>query len=524
MWVNMPMVDFPDMSAAKASNKLYRHLAKYDQHIADKIVFLAGLPKVEYDQQRKEAALHLGVRPATLDAEVTATRRDMADPEAALPEFSDDDLALRFSEKYKDHLRYTAKFGSWNEWVGSHWKPDETLHVFTLARVVCREASQECHPSVVKSISSAATVAAVERLARNDRKHATRVDRWDSDPWIIATPGGTVDLKTGELHPPSPNDHCTKVTAVTPGGACPIWRDFLKRVTNNDDKLQTFLQRVIGYSLTGTTTEQALFFFYGTGGNGKGVFLNTISSILGDYASVASMDTFTSSPSDRHPTDLAMLRGARLAVSQETEEGRAWAESRVKAMTGGDPITARFMRQDFFTYQPQFKLMIAGNHKPSLKNVDAAIRRRFNLIPFTVTIPKHERDLDLPDKLKAEWPGILQWAIDGCIGWQEVGLKAPQVVTDATDEYLSSEDGMSLWLKDRCEFNELYDEQSTNLYKDYAAWMMASGEKPSTQKSFTQAMEGKGYSRITGRRHATFKGIRLEFRQTSYHETADDRA
>jgi putative DNA primase/helicase len=174
-------------------------------------------------------------------------------------------------------------------------------------------------------------------------------------------------------------DHMTKITAIAPGGDCPQWLAFLKTITNCDKERQTFLQRVAGYCLTGSTREHALFFGYGTGGNGKGVFLNTLTGLMNDYASVAGMETFTASSSDRHPTDLAMLRGARLVTAQETEEGRKWAESRIKAMTGGDPITARFMRQDFFTFLPNFKLFIAGNHKPGLRSVDEAIRRRMNL-------------------------------------------------------------------------------------------------------------------------------------------------
>lgn len=519
------MSDFPDFSAAKSAQiKNLKHLEKYDALASDDIVFLAGLAPGDYDRRRKEVALRLGIRVATLDMEVNTTRRALSSG-ADFPTFSDDELALRFSDKFELHLRFTAKFGCWNEWAGSHWKPDETLKVFSLARKVCREAADEAHPEAVLRITAAATVSAVERLARSDRKHASTVEQWDVNPWIMATPGGTINLKTGNLHPAKPEDHCTKITAVTPSGECPMWRKFLDKVTNKDTELQAFLQRVIGYCLTGNTSEHALFFCYGTGGNGKGVFLNTISAILADYGSVASMDTFTASHSDRHPTDLAMLRGARMVAAQETEEGRPWAESRVKAMTGGDPITARFMRQDFFTYQPQFKLVIAGNHKPSLRNVDAAIRRRFHLIPFTVTIPEKERDPDLSEKLKAEWPGILKWAIDGCLAWQESGLSAPKTVTQATDEYLSGEDNLAIWVTERCKTDsKAYECESSKLFKDYSSWMLSAGEKPVSQKSFTQAMEGKGYYRISGKRHATFAGIRLDDTMPSYFETSDERA
>ena len=191
-----------------------------------------------------------------------------------------------------------------------------------------------------------------------------------------------------------------------PSGDCPRWLQFLDEITGGNVELQQFLQRIAGYSLTGSTREHALFFAYGTGGNGKGVFLNTLSAILADYAAVAPMEAFIATQGERHPTDLAGLRGARLVTSQETEEGRRWAESKIKALTGGDPITARFMRQDFFTYPPTFKLVIAGNHKPALRGVDEAIRRRFHLVP----VHRHDRQTRtaiFPKSCKPEWPGIL---------------------------------------------------------------------------------------------------------------------
>jgi putative DNA primase/helicase len=185
-----------------------------------------------------------------------------------------------------------------------------------------------------------------------------------------------------------------------------------------------YLQLMVGYCLTGVTSEHALFFLYGTGANGKSVFVNVLTTILGDYAANAPMDTFMEARTDRHPTDLAGLRGARFVSSIETEQGRRWNESKVKAITGGDKVSARFMRQDFFEYVPQFKLVIAGNHKPSIRNVDEAMKRRLHLIPFTVTIPPERRDGRLTEKLLKERDGILAWAVEGCSLWQRHGLKA----------------------------------------------------------------------------------------------------
>ena len=193
-------------------------------------------------------------------------------------------------------------------------------------------------------------------------------------------------------------------------------------MTGGDQELMPTFSAMVGYCLTGVTIEHALFFLYGTGANGKSVFVTTLAMILGDYATNAPMDTFMETRSDRHPTDLAGLRGARFVSSIETEQGRRWAESKLKALTGGDKISARFMRQDFFEYVPQFKLVIAGNHKPTIRSIDEAMRRRLHLIPFTVTIPPERRDRKLTEKLLRERDGILAWAVEGCLDWQRMGL------------------------------------------------------------------------------------------------------
>jgi len=334
------------------------------------------------------------------------------------PAFADDALALRFSRLHAGDLRYTAAWGRWSVWNSTRWKCDETCRVMDLARHVCREASAECEEKIAPRIASAVTIAAVERLARADRCHAATVDQWDADPWLLNTPAGVVDLRTGALRPAAREDYCTKITAVAPnGGQCPLWQEFLARITHGNAEFQGFMQRMCGYTLTGITREQALFFLYGTGANGKTVFLNTISGVMGDYARTAPIEAFIASRNEHHPTDLAGLQGARLVTAAETEDGRRWAESKLKALTGGDRIAARFMRQDFFEFVPQFKLIVVGNHKPGLGTVDEAVRRRFNLLPFTLTIPAAERDAELAEKLSKEWSGILQWMVDGCLSW-----------------------------------------------------------------------------------------------------------
>ena len=426
------------------------------------------------------------------------------------PAFSDEALALAFTEQHKDELRYVAAWGRWMRWDGARWKFDQTLTTFDRARAICREMSSKCNEKRMSMrLAEARTVAAVERLARSDRRHAATASQWDTDPMILNTPHGVVDLKTGDMRAHRRDDHLTKITAVGPGGDCPLWREFLDRVAAGDSDLQLFLQRVFGYALTGCTHEHAFFFLYGTGANGKTVLLSTASKLMGDYAMTAPIDTFIKGSVDRHPTELAGLRGARLVVASETEEGRRWAESRIKAITGGDMVSARFMRQDFFEFTPAFKLIVAGNHRPGLRSVDEAIRRRMNLIPFTVTIPVDERDEHLSEKLKAEWPGILEWMIAGCLDWQEHGLAAPAAVVKATNEYLETEDALSTWIAECCEIPGAGYATSGEMFKSWKGWAEAAGEHVGSQKRLSQNLQARGFEpkRQGGTGRMGFMGI-----------------
>jgi putative DNA primase/helicase len=417
---------------------------------------------------------------------------------------SEDALALLFVEKHGENLHYVAAWGRWLVWDGKRWLPDSTLHVFDLVRETCREA-------LGRKRLDAKTVAAVEKLAKADRRVAATVDQWDVDPWLLNTPDGMVDLRTGDTRAHRRNDYCTKLTAVAPGGDCPLWLAFLERIFAGDHELIAYMQRVCGYSLTGITREHALFFGYGTGGNGKGVFIGTVSGVMGDYATTAPMDTFIASNNDRHPTELAFLRGARLVTASETEEGRRWNETRIKSLTGGDRISARYMRQDFFQFTPAFKLLAFGNHKPGLRGVDEAIRRRFNLIPFTVTITEEQKDEQLPEKLRAEWPGILQWMVDGCGEWQGEGLAPSKAVREATDAYLVSEDSLAQWISECCNVGPNFYATTADLFSSYKKWMDAAGEAVGSQKSFSQKLEKRATPHRQGGTGRTgFRGIGLK--------------
>jgi putative DNA primase/helicase len=368
---------------------------------------------------------------------------------------------------------------------------------------------------------SARQVAAVVWLARSDPRMAMTPEQFDRDPWLFNTRGGTVELKTGKMREHRRLDYITKITEVIPGGDCPMFLDFLDTIFAKDNELIAYLQKFFGYILTGETTEHAMLFFYGTGANGKSVLVSTLAGILGEYHRVAPIDTFTVTNMIQHPTDMACMQGARLVTAVETEDGRRWAESKIKALTGGDKITARFMRGDFFEFVPAFKLIIAGNHKPSLRSVDEAMRRRLYLIPFNVTIPPEERDKHLADKLKAEWPGILQWMIDGCLKWQREGLSPPQSVTNATAEYLQSEDTFATWIEERCELKPSYTDTSESLFASWKEWAELMGEPAISRKKFNSKLESRlGIERTTIGHKKTrgYSGIRVITVATAWHD------
>lgn len=464
---------------------------EYDHHGDMTAAVRAAAKELGMDKQSRT-----NPRPAlaVVNADGSVTK-PAPEPDADACIISEHQLAMAFSAAHPD-LRYVAAWGRWYEWDGVAWREDRTLKSYNYARDVCVRESADASlpPAQVKKIRSAQTRAAVENLARSDRRHAATSDQWDADPWLLNTPAGIIVLRTGTVRPARPEDHQTKCTnTAMDGSGCPTWLRFLATATNNDQSLIDFMQRMAGYSLTGDVREHALFFVYGTGGNGKGTFLNTLAWILGDYAKVASMETFTESKNDRHPQELASLLGRRLVSAQETEEGKRWAESRIKTLTGGDPITARFMRQDEFTFMPQFKLIIAGNHKPGLRNVDEAIKRRLHLIPFTVTVPPEERDPGLMDKLRQEAPGILRWCVDGCLAWQKLGLAAPDVVKVATDEYLSSNDVFQQWVDECCKTANGFSATPSALHKSYKAWAEDRGEYVMAQTKFSQLLESRGF-------------------------------
>lgn len=447
---------------------------------------------------------------------ISALHRDRATetrPAKSNEIITEDSAAEQFASLYKGRLRYCHDTGAWFEWSGSAWKQNRTGTAFQWARELSRHLSIK-EPDKVRFIASKTSFSAgVERFARSDPAFAVTMDHWDSHPFLLGTPDGTVDLKTGKLRPSNPDDGITKLTAVAPAETadCPRWLAFLADATGDDRELMRFLQQWAGYCLTADTREHALVFVSGQGGNGKSVWLNTTANVLRDYAAVAAMDTFTATRGDKHPTDVAMLHGARMVTASETEEGRSWAEARIKSMTGGDPITARFMRQDFFTFQPTFKLTIVGNHRPLLQNVDDAARRRFNIVPFNHKPASPDRELET--KLRQEWPAILRWMIDGCLDWQANGLVRPRSVLAETEAYFSDQDLLGQWLDDECDVdlgNHWKTATSADLFNSWASYAKAANENAGSKKSFSEQLQRRGLEKYKGTGGArVFRGLRL---------------
>jgi putative DNA primase/helicase len=415
----------------------------------------------------------------------------------------EDRVALDFAAQHVDDFRYIAKTSQWMRWRETRWQPEDTLFAFDQSRVLCRAAGD----------ARAKTVAAVTTLARSDRRMAAVEEQWNADPEIFNALTTTIDLRAGLDRAPARLDYCTKQSAVSPappGTPCPLWMKFLNRVLANDRPMITFLQRYLGYCLTGHVHEHVLVFLFGTGANGKTTFTDTVAGIFNDYAVTAPMEMFLTSKFDRHPTEIARLRGARLVVAHETTKGRAWDEAKVKTLTGGDRLSARFMRGDFFDFSPTHKLLISGNTKPSLRNVDEAIRRRFILIPFMVTIPAGERDPKLAEKLKAEWPAILRWMLDGHSEWKRIGLKVPESIRKATEDYLADQDTLGQWIADCTQTHLNAFTLTRKLFKSWKAWCEERNLGSGTETAFAESLKERGFDKKNMNYGRGFSGIKLK--------------
>jgi putative DNA primase/helicase len=432
------------------------------------------------------------------------------DPDAEpMPEgFSEDDLAERFVAMYGQDWRYVKRWNRWFYWDQTAWKCDDTESVFATAKLIPRIAltdntAMQLTADGRRKLTSRRVVGNLCWFVGSHPTIAATVDQWDTDIFKTGCPTGTIDLLTGKVIESEREDYITKRTSVSPAdGDCPLWLKFMGDVTKNDQELIAYLQRFCGYALSGDVTEHALLYLYGTGGNGKGVFTDTISAIMGNdqhgYAYACPVNVFMSSKSERHPTELAALNGARLVHSEEPDGGAHWDEGRIKWLTGEGVVTARFLSQEFFTFKPVMKLLLQGNNKPRLKSVDNAMKRRFHIVPFSVTVA--EPDPRLREKLRDEYPQILAWMMRGFLQWREVGLAPPAVVTNATREYLATEDALGSFLDECCELGDEYETDATEAYQRYARWAEQVGEPTFGRRRWSNVILDRNLAHPASRR------------------------
>lgn len=423
------------------------------------------------------------------------------------PRYGEIGLADRFAERAQGMFRWSCGM-DWMLNRGDHWERDLQLKRYTLAQEVCTEAAQGLGERAADRISTAKTANAILTLARPAPGISTVVDEWDAHPMLLNTPAGVIDLRTGQ-EVPRAGLLFTQVTAVAPEPTpTPRWEQFLAEVFDHDLQLVEFVQRMAGYLLTGSTVEQKLFFLFGTGANGKSVFLDVLRSVCGAYAHNLPTEALMVSRHEQHPTVLASLQGKRLAISGEVEENARWAESRIKSLTGDETLTARYMRMDYFTFRLTHKHVIAGNFKPRLQGDDLAMVRRLVLIPFAQRFEGTRRDSSLPERLKAEYPGILAWAIEGARKWAASGLAIPPTVTQASQDYMSEQNDMEQWIADCCVRLPQAVAATSVLYRSFAKWKEANGEHAPSVRSFSQRLE-RMFKRVRTAHVRGFAGLTI---------------
>ena len=438
---------------------------------------------------------------------------------------SDLENARRLVAKHGQDLRWLDVEGRWYFWSGTRWESDSALRVEWLAKSVIVGIPREADrlPDTREKIRFLRAALAAEAyprvrsmvaLARSEPNIPANVTQFDADPWLLNVQNGTLDLRTGKMHAHRREDFLTKLAPVVydPSARCPTFERFLNQITNADDDLIEFLMKACGYSLTGITSEQCFFILYGTGANGKSTLLNVLHMVLGDYAMHSRTETFLSKRSEGIGNDLARLRGARFVDAVEADGGAYLAEERIKQVTGGDPVTARFLYHEDFEFKPAFKLWVAVNHKPVIRGTEEAIWRRIRLIPFTFTIPEHERDKGLLEKLRAEAPGILALFVRGCLDWQRKGLGMPPAVKSATSTYRGEMDTVAEFLSEQCDEDRndpTVRVSVKDLYGAYSGWCVQTGHDQLSPDGFGAALTERGFQRTRTKSERQWGGLRL---------------
>lgn len=420
--------------------------------------------------------------------------------------------AERFTQRHGDRVRYCQATSTWLAWDGKRWAPDvdgqvrrlavETVrHIYPEAATLDREAERKGLANHAMRSESQARVAAMLDLARSLKPIAAVPAIFDSPAtdFLLNVENGTLDLRTGTLRPHRPEDFITKLAPVSfdPEARAEVWERFLTRMVP-DPGVRAYLGRVVGYTLTGDTSEEALFFFHGPEAAGKSTATEAVKAVLGDYGRTADFESFLKKRGDAGVRDdIARLHGARMVLSLEVDEGRELAEGLVKNLTGGDTIAARHLYQSFFEFRPAFKLWLVANHRPGANAQDGALWRRIHLIPFTVSLPEAERDPAVKRALKedpAVRSAILTWAVQGCLQWQRSRLQAPEGVRRATAAYRADCDHLAAFLSD-CLDDGAQELTAREMRERYVRWCDDNGERPMAPRKVAEGLEAHGWTK-----------------------------
>ena len=471
------------------------------------------------------------------DAALHLLKRAGIAPERGGMPFNDTGNAERLVEAHAEDLRFNPEWRKWLVYDGTRWEANasgeiqrrakstiDLMHTYA-SRLSAEAAAHD--DEVLKAQKAKESQAfskwalrsggkrdldAMIALASSDLSVEIKTADLNRSPWLLNVLNGTLDLRTGQLREHERKDLITKMAGCEydPDAECPNWLKFLDRVMAGDQDVIDFLRRAIGYSLTGIVTEHVMFIMWGSGRNGKSTFINTIMALMGEYAQKAAPELLLTKAQDNHPTGSSNLYGARFAPTIETAEGRRLNETQVKELTGGDTVSTRRMRENYWEFAPVHHLWMATNHRPTISGTDLGIWSRIRMIPFTVMIPPKERDQNLQNKLLAELPGILAWAVRGCLEWQEGGLQAPTAVQEATKIYQTDMDILGDFIAERCVIAEGERVAATELYNAYKAWIPETGERVMTKKQLGQRLQERGFVSVKGAQGRRYwVGLRL---------------
>jgi len=438
-------------------------------------------------------------------------------------ETSDFGNAERLKALYGDRLRYCEEWGKVLAWDEHRWSAKSEVFIRQCMMDTVRRIRLELNAE-----SDAATRKKFAQWAINSEKRErieaaiglsrslldqVEVSDLDTDPWLLNCLNGTVDLRTGKLREHDPNDNITKLCKVEydPCARAPRWGRFLLQIMNGNKHFVKALQRIVGYCLTGDVSEHALFLLWGKGANGKSTLTGVTLKMLGpEYAVEGAGDLLLAKNSESHPTELAHLHGKRCVTTSEANKNRRLNEGLVKRLTGGDQITARRMREDFWSFDPTHKILFAANYKPVIKGTDTGIWRRIVLIPFEVLFDGGKEDKKLPDKLCAsELPGILAWAVRGCLEWQRDGLKIPDEWRAAKQEYRADSDDLAPFIEEKCILDPDVSVSIKDLYEAYTSWCEAEGRQALDKANLGRELQDRGFpsKKMNNKRYR--KGLRL---------------